>query len=129
MAPEVGKGTRYLLGGGPELLQLSPAIDWWSLGVTLWMVNEMVLVDVNDERARSFKKVGPFAYCKSKRETVVVGHDGRIKYKPFPAHFSRELVQLLTYLLQPKPEKRSFYSKRALELSYFRGARNALRYE
>jgi serine/threonine protein kinase len=128
MAPEVGKGARYL-SGGPHFHRPSPAIDWWSLGVTLWMVNEMVLVDVDDERGRSFKKIGPFAYCKSKRETVVVGHDGKIKYRPFPAHFSRELVQLLTYLLQPKPEMRTYYSKMALELSYFRGVRNALRYE
>lgn len=120
MAPEVGKGARFL-AGGIDGNPLSPAIDWWSLGVTLWMVNEMVLEDVNDERARSHKKIGPIAYCKSKHENIVVGHDGRIKFRSFPGHFSRELVQLLTYLLQPRPDLRLHYSRKALSLAYFGG--------
>ena len=114
MAPEV---LTYQDKGRPSL---SPSLDWWGVGITLWMTNEFIKIPKENEEGRLYNKTGPFRLA-----TGDVGNDKSCMfYEPrvIPAHFGLDFLQFVGALLRQDQHNRSFFgdNRSLFDMDYFR---------
>ena len=99
---------------------LCPSLDWWGVGVTLWMVNESIKIPPEHDEGRTRNRVGPFRMAKGEAGESI---ECTFFYpRSIPAHFGLDFLQLVGALLKQDQHNRSFYgNNRALfEMDYFR---------
>lgn len=114
MAPEVVKARGF------ERFRLTTSLDWWSIGVTVWIMNNLITYQDDDSEHRHHTYTQPFKV----RKTKICKKKYRIRnhMKHFPEHFSSELREFLSTLLVPNPAFRDFSDTNVLEeMPYLRG--------
>lgn len=100
MAPEVHQAKGF------QNFVLDQALDWWGVGVTTWMLFQMVRIESAKAEDRGHRVTAPFQVIQRRHRPK----RRRVRYvmRPFPDHFGEHLRNFLTLLLEPNPLKRRF---------------------
>lgn len=103
-----------------EKQPLSPALDWWGVGATLWMANEYLKIPIQPKGGRRTDKTGPYEIGKAKicsQRTIFMWQPRKI-----PDHFDLDFRLLLNALLKREQYQRAFYgdNREIFEMKYFK---------
>lgn len=82
---------------------LTDAIDWWSVGSTIWQLFAMARIP-KEKRTEKKRQIYPYELIRDKK----TGEYLHYVNNPFPSHFSTELKSLVSMLMDPIPENRRF---------------------
>lgn len=94
MAPEMALRKLYHL-------PLTEALDWWSVGSTIWQLNAFSRIP-RKQRKHFDEVVYPYELVKQDNEYV------EYLYNEYPAFFSKELKSLIKMMMVEDPSKRMF---------------------